>query len=535
MATIVILLSVVFLFHCLPCPALDLPSGESSRFIESSEGWLKVGKDSGSVKLSHAPLMLSGKDDGPNSWWFSAPQRFAGDKSAFYGGSLEYRVGFWRYNGDFQKSSMSDKWDIVFVSDKLKIGLPNVVPPLAFLHQVQVNLTESSGWLLEGSQRAPTKKEFKSLLSKLSGIWIRGGYYAGGEEVYLMGVKLSARAEGPGDLQDLKETVKEKEQDSASEQSKAKHNFDFKLEGSEGSLAFDSETLYFLSNSDKAPQSVRLSEISSVDVGSDDTVQVYGQNHEVVLNGGRFTSYNVSKLAKFFETVRKKTNELKKAKENSRNLARESPQHESSKENEKNSFARKASGQELPRQQTESKQQEEGFQQTAKAESQQKRSKKQVQTQQEDVVSEPPRYERTSKIHKHAGNIATDNFDHESMKSLQYQFLSGTERKRVLKVEKELDINSRAIYKRLEGGGGLLLLTSDALIIIPADPESKKKQKTGLHKIALENLISVEREGNFVEIYDKRKNDPIRVNIKHFPFQELMDLLDDISKIMRLV
>eukprot|EP00960_Hanusia_phi_P050818 760444-Hanusia_phi.AAC.5 len=315
---------------------------------------------------------------------------------------------------------------------------------------------------------------------------IRGGYYAGGEEVYLMGVKLSARAEGPGDLQDLKETVKEKEQDSASEQSKAKHNFDFKADF----LVFCPRCAYEFAAGGH--------EISSVDVGSDDTVQVYGQNHEVVLNGGRFTSYNVSKLAKFFETVRKKTNELKKvreqvrqvklisrqAKENSRNLARESPQHESSKENEKNSFARKASGQELPRQQTESKQQEEGFQQTAKAESQQKRSKKQVQTQQEDVVSEPPRYERTSKIHKHAGNIATDNFDHESMKSLQYQFLSGTERKRVLKVcvscpnivrqvlqvEKELDINSRAIYKRLEGGGGLLLLTSDALIIIPADP-----------------------------------------------------------------
>ena len=40
--------------------------GVSSIFIESSEGWSKVGKDSGSVKISHAPLMLSGKDDGPN-------------------------------------------------------------------------------------------------------------------------------------------------------------------------------------------------------------------------------------------------------------------------------------------------------------------------------------------------------------------------------------------------------------------------------------------------------------------------------------
>eukprot|EP00960_Hanusia_phi_P050817 760444-Hanusia_phi.AAC.4 len=138
MATIVILLSVVFLFHCLPCPALDLPSGESSRFIESSEGWLKVGKDSGSLVVLGTPKVRWRQVC--ILWGIGSSFQVSTDTCCIEQGSLEYKVGFWRYNGDFQKSSMSDKWDIVFVSDKLKIGLPNVVPPLAFLHQVQVFL-----------------------------------------------------------------------------------------------------------------------------------------------------------------------------------------------------------------------------------------------------------------------------------------------------------------------------------------------------------------------------------------------------------
>ncbi|EKX47819.1 hypothetical protein GUITHDRAFT_162590 [Guillardia theta CCMP2712] len=406
-------------------------------------------------------------------------------------GSLEYKVGFWGYNGDFQRSSVNDKWDVVLVSDKLKIGLLDVLPPLAFLHQVQINLTESSGWLLESSKRAPTKQEFKNVLSKLSGIWIRGGYYAGGEE----------------------------------------------LKGSEGVLGFDSKTLYFLSKNTMQPRSVPFSDITSVDVGSDDIVQIYGPNHRVVMTAGRFTSYNVSQLAKFFETVRKKTDEVKKGSDRANDRGKDSPKYDG-RGSKQESSTKNVEGQEQKRRQTAPDEQGQTFQEKQERETEKKRPKKQAQYEEEheDIATETPKHERTSKIHKHTENLPRDNFDDANIKSLQYQFLSGTERKRVLKMEKELDINSRAIYKRLEGGGGLLLLTSDALIIIPADPDGKKKnKKTSLHKITLDNLISVEREGSFVEIYDKRKNDPIRVNIKHFPFQELMDLLDDIAKIMRLV
>ena len=50
-------------------------------------------------------------------------------------------------------------------------GLPNAVTRFQSSNPEQINLTESSGWLLESSKRAPTKQEFKNVLSKLSGIW----------------------------------------------------------------------------------------------------------------------------------------------------------------------------------------------------------------------------------------------------------------------------------------------------------------------------------------------------------------------------
>uniref|UniRef100_A0A7S4P007 Laminin IV type A domain-containing protein n=1 Tax=Guillardia theta TaxID=55529 RepID=A0A7S4P007_GUITH len=411
------LLPIIPLLHSLSVFALDIAGGVSSSFIESSEGWSKVGKDSGSVKISHAPLMLSGKDDGPNSWWFAAPASFIGDKSNFYGGSLEYKVGFWGYNGDFQRSSVNDKWDVVLVSDKLKIGLLDVLPPLAFLHQVQINLTESSGWLLESSKRAPTKQEFKNVLSKLSGIWIRGGYYAGGEEVYLMGVKLNKRA---GDSGDLEEDRKKKEahmEEHPDGEREAKLKFDFELKGSEGVLGFDSKTLYFLSKNTMQPRSVPFSDITSVDVGSDDIVQIYGPNHRVVMTAGRFTSYNVSQLAKFFETVRKKTDEVKKGSDRANDRGKDSPKYDG-RGSKQESSTKNVEGQEQKRRQTAPDEQGQTFQEKQERETEKKRPKKQAQYEEEheDIATETPKHERTSKIHKHTENLPRDNFDDANIK-----------------------------------------------------------------------------------------------------------------------
>jgi hypothetical protein len=57
-----------------------------------------------------------------------------------------------------------------------------------------IDLVESAGWTLRGTGEAPSKHDMMRVLSKLSGIWIRGGYYRGHEDSYISTVKLVAGA-----------------------------------------------------------------------------------------------------------------------------------------------------------------------------------------------------------------------------------------------------------------------------------------------------------------------------------------------------
>jgi hypothetical protein len=180
----------------------------SSDFLYSADGWSKAGKDAASVEMMHAPMLVQGRDDGKRSWWFSAPQKFLGDQTRMYRGSLSLRVGFWEYSGEFINSSSANQgsfesFDVILTSQSagISLGRNRLLLPLAFIQQVSAELWEGGGWVVihpETSKGPSITKhpncshsDFLKVVTSLSSLWVRGGYYTGAEETYIMSVSLS--------------------------------------------------------------------------------------------------------------------------------------------------------------------------------------------------------------------------------------------------------------------------------------------------------------------------------------------------------
>jgi hypothetical protein len=85
------------------------------------------------------------------------------------------------------------------------LGRRHLVPAWAFRSDHDVELVETAGWVINGTDTPPSKPDMTRVLSKLSGISIRGGYYKGNEDAYLMAVKMTA---GPKSADSAKTSLK---------------------------------------------------------------------------------------------------------------------------------------------------------------------------------------------------------------------------------------------------------------------------------------------------------------------------------------
>jgi len=85
------------------------------------------------------------------------------------------------------------------------LGRRHLVPAWAFRSDHDVELVETAGWVINGTGTPPSKPDMTRVLSKLSGISIRGGYYKGNEDAYLMAVKMTA---GPKSADSVKTSLK---------------------------------------------------------------------------------------------------------------------------------------------------------------------------------------------------------------------------------------------------------------------------------------------------------------------------------------
>jgi hypothetical protein len=100
------------------------------------------------------------------------------------------------------------EYDVLLHSEAndLVLGRKHLVPAWAFRSDHDVELIETAGWYINGTNTPPSKPDMTRALSKLSGISIRGGYYKGNEDAYLMAVKMTA---GPKDATPTKTSLKE--------------------------------------------------------------------------------------------------------------------------------------------------------------------------------------------------------------------------------------------------------------------------------------------------------------------------------------
>ena len=157
----------------------------------STDGWIGVRQDgapSSTLVVSDAAAGVSGSDTGSEEWYFLAPgDRFSGDLSAAYNGRLSFTLT----HSETPSSGKATK-------------APDVILEAACGHSLLLHgiaekggslsamLNEDSGWIDSRTRRPPGVMDFLGVLSHLSAVKIRGGFYSGAEATRLSGISLSS-------------------------------------------------------------------------------------------------------------------------------------------------------------------------------------------------------------------------------------------------------------------------------------------------------------------------------------------------------
>lgn len=162
----------------------------SSSFDSGNEGWQVVGDAQGgsAVPTHHSKGgvnnsgFISADDDvAGGTWYWSAPSEFLGDKSEFYGESLSF------YLNQSSTTSQFNNNDIIIEGENgenntliYDFGNESSHPGINWTHY-QVQLDETDNWKIQKSGETPSQSKFKSIISNISRIWIRGEYVTGSD------------------------------------------------------------------------------------------------------------------------------------------------------------------------------------------------------------------------------------------------------------------------------------------------------------------------------------------------------------------
>eukprot|EP00960_Hanusia_phi_P031289 749204-Hanusia_phi.AAC.2 len=220
----------------------DSPEDQQNMIVESDflwdvDGWTVKGDCD---PIQHGQRMAKAADNGPGTWYFVAPKKFLGAKRAAYGGKLTFRHGFFEYNSE-GRDLQSGPFDVVLISEAngLVVGKKNIVPAWAFRSDHELELVETAGWILNSTKGPPSRPDMIRLLSKLSAIWIRGGFYQGNEDSYIMNVKMFA---GPVDATPKKSSLKRQRIHSGPSQVQQEPASESEVETTESRQYADEET-----------------------------------------------------------------------------------------------------------------------------------------------------------------------------------------------------------------------------------------------------------------------------------------------------
>lgn len=173
-------------------PLASSTFASSSGFEGNTDGWSALtttGSPDWSVVSTFSALLdMDGNPDfsssiviyDPDSNWsyFNAPEKFLGDKSAAFGGTLEFEISVF-----IAGSSYANEAEVVLKGAGLTLTydatteLPGAVQPLVWTH-FDIPLSAGS-WRVADTFSGPlaTNEQLLSVLSDLDALWINGEYY----------------------------------------------------------------------------------------------------------------------------------------------------------------------------------------------------------------------------------------------------------------------------------------------------------------------------------------------------------------------
>ena len=158
----------------------------SSHFEKDSENWTIKGDAQGdSAEPTYSPEdgvadgYIHAKDDAAGGvWYFSAPEKYLGNKKDFYGRTLSYSL-FQKP----QKNSQFDAPDIVLVNgeDEIHYSVKDY-PDTTWTHY-EVKISANDDWFYGNykDKTIATEEQIKKVLSNLEKFWIRGEYRSGAD------------------------------------------------------------------------------------------------------------------------------------------------------------------------------------------------------------------------------------------------------------------------------------------------------------------------------------------------------------------
>jgi cellobiose-specific phosphotransferase system component IIB len=154
----------------------------ASYFNKDNEGWKVMGDAQGeSVVPDHFDKdgnpggYISASDDITGEvWYWSAPEKFLGNKSWAYGKILSFSLKQSSTDNQFDDS------DVMLVGADMKIVFNTSRNPEKAWTDYSVPISEASGWTYDNIHGDPvSRKDLKLILRDLTAIYIRGEYVTG--------------------------------------------------------------------------------------------------------------------------------------------------------------------------------------------------------------------------------------------------------------------------------------------------------------------------------------------------------------------
>ena len=161
----------------LSCPAV-------STFDSDADGWTAT---AGGAPGFDVHGFATGTDLSTAAhWYFKAPARFLGNKSACYGAELQYDL---RQN-KVDSQCDDDEVELSGAGMTLSMDLPSTGHPDTTWTHYSFRLDENAGWTDRSTGLPPTESEFLSVLCALTGLRIRGEFRQGANTAYLDNVAM---------------------------------------------------------------------------------------------------------------------------------------------------------------------------------------------------------------------------------------------------------------------------------------------------------------------------------------------------------